>query len=165
MRPRTFKSRRGFTLLELVLVLLLMCICVAIAAPSLRGFWHGSRIKDAGDQIMAVTRWSRTQAISDGTIYRLNMDPSGNSYWLTMQSAEGFIRVPNEFGREYGLPDDARIDLMKLDGSAADHVDFFPNGRTEPSSIKISASGQNDIVLTCPTPTETFMLMNNGVPQ
>src|SRR6266480_902943 len=164
MRRSRKQFRRGFTLLELVLVLLLLCICVATAAPSLRGFWHGSRIKDAGDQVMAITRWSRTQAISDGTIYRFNLDANGVSYWLTMESAEGFVRVPNEFGREFGLPDDARIELMKLDGSSADHIDFFPNGRTEPSSIKISASGQSDIVLTCPTPTETFMLMNNGVP-
>ncbi len=63
MRRSRKQFRRGFTLLELVLVLLLLCICVATAAPSLRGFWHGSRIKDAGDQIMAITRWSRTQAI------------------------------------------------------------------------------------------------------
>ena len=160
-RPR-FKSRSGFTLLEMVLVLLILTIVVAMAAPSLRGFWHGSRIKDAGDQIMAVTRFARTQAISDGTVYRLNIAPDGDGYWLTMQSAEGFTQLPSEFGRQYDLPDDARIQLMKLDGSGADHVDFFPNGRTEASSIKLSASGQNDIVLTCPTPTETFLLMNNG---
>jgi type II secretion system protein H len=154
-RPKHF--RPAFTLMELVLVLLILTIAMAIAAPSLRNFWKGNRVKDAGEQLAYITRLARTQAISDGAVYRLGIDANGTGYALYVQQAEGFVLIPSN---NFALPEETRVEVTKADGSAADHIDFFPNGRTEPASIRLSAAGYNDIILTCPSPTETFSLVS-----
>jgi len=141
-------------------VLLLITIVMAIAAPSLRNFWKGNRVKDAGDQLAYITRLARIQAASDGATYRLGIDPNGTGYALYVQQAEGFVIIPSN---NYKLPDDTRVEVTKRDGSSADHIDFFPNGRTEPGTIRLMAAGYNEIVLTCPSPTEMFSIVGGGV--
>ena len=132
------RRRSAFTLMELVLVLMLITIAMAIAAPSLRNFWKGNRVKDAGDQLAYIARLARTQAISDGAVYRLVIDADGKGYALYVQQAEGFTLIPSD---NFALPEETHLELTKSDGSAADHVDFFPNGRTEPASIRLTAAG------------------------
>jgi type II secretion system protein H len=157
MKRRSKHLRPAFTLMELVLVLLILTIAMAIAAPSLRNFWKGNRVKDAGEQLAYITRLARTQAISDGAVYRLGIDANGAGYALYVQQAEGFVLIPTN---NFALPEETRLEVTKADGSAVDHIDFFPNGRTEPASIRLSAAGYNDIVLTCLSPTETFSLVS-----
>jgi type II secretion system protein H len=156
MNQRTRNLRSGFTLMELVLVLVIITIAMAMAAPSLRNFWKGNRVKDAGQQLAYITRLARTQAISDGTTYRLGIDQGGNGYALYVQQAENFVLIPSN---NFSLPEEMVVEVTKADGSSSDHIDFFPNGRTEPGSIRLSAAGYNDIVLTCPSPTEMFSLV------
>jgi type II secretion system protein H len=155
MKRKLLKPRSAFTLLELVLVLLILTIIMAMASPALRNFWRGNRVKDAGDQIVYITRLARTQSISDGAVYRLGIDANGTGYALYVQQAEGFVLIPSN---NFALPEEAHVEVTKADGTAADHIDFFPNGRTEPASIRLSAVGQNDIVLICPSPTEMFSI-------
>jgi Tfp pilus assembly protein FimT len=142
--------------MELVLVLVIITIAMAIAAPSLRNFWKGNRVKDAGEQLAYITRLARSQAISDGAVYRLGIDQGGAGYGLYVQQAEGFVLIPSN---NFALPEETRVEVSKADGSASDHIDFFPNGRTEPGTIRVLAAGYNDIVLTCPSPTEMFSLV------
>jgi type II secretion system protein H len=156
MNRRTRHFRAAFTLMELVLVLLILTIAMAMAAPSLRNFWKGNRVKDAGEQLSYITRLARTQAISDGAVYRLGIDPNGTGYALYVQQAEGFVLIPSN---NFALPEETHVEVSKADGSAADHIDFFPNGRTEPATIRLMAAGYNDIVLMCPSPTEMFSLV------
>jgi len=156
MNRRTRHFRSAFTLMELVFVLVIITIAMAMAAPSLRNFWKGNRIKDAGEQLSYITRLARTQAISDGAVYRLGIDPNGTGYALYVQQAEGFVLIPSN---NFALPEEAHVEVSKADGSSADHIDFFPNGRTEPATIRLSAAGYNDIVLMCPSPTEMFSLV------
>src|SRR5437764_10321774 len=96
MKQRSKHFRSAFTLMELVLVLLILTIAMAIAAPSLRNFWKGNRVKDAGEQLSYITRLARTQAISDGATYRLGINQGGTGYALYMQQAEGFVLIPSD---------------------------------------------------------------------
>ena len=159
-RPR-FKSS-GFTLLELVLVMLVLTIVMAMAAPSLTHFWRGSRLRDSAEQVVAVTRYARTQAISDGTVYRFNIDPQSRSYFLTMREGEQFVRTGTEFGREFTFPLETQIELSRIDGQTPDHIDFFPTGRSELATIRVSASGEQDILIGCATPTELYAVISDG---
>jgi type II secretion system protein H len=155
MKRPSKQFRSAFTLMELVLVLMLITIAMAIAAPSLRNFWKGNRVKDAGDQLSYITRLARTQAISDGAVYRLGIDPNGDGYALYVQQSSGFVLIPSD---NFALPEDAHVEVTKSDGSGADHIDFYPNGRTEPAQIRLSAPGYSDIILICPSPTEMFTI-------
>src|SRR5256885_8025585 len=111
-RPKQFRS--AFTLMELVLVLLILTIAMAMAAPALRNFWKGNRVKDAGEQLAYITRLARTQAISDGAVYRLGIDQGGAGYALYVQQSEGFMLIPSN---NFALPEEAHVEVTKADGS------------------------------------------------
>ena len=111
MLNRRSHSRRGFTLIELILVMAVLCIVVGLAAPSLTGFGRGRRATDAAAQIVSLARWARSQAITQGVVYRLNLNPAEGSYWLTVQQPDGtFGELLEEIGGVFTLPEDIRLD-------------------------------------------------------
>src|SRR6185503_3394053 len=93
------RSHSGFTLWELILVMVIITLALAMAAPSLGGWGRAAKLRDTGDQFLAVTRWARSQAIADAQIYRLNLDTSAGTYWLTTQQGEQFVELGNSFGQ------------------------------------------------------------------
>src|SRR5437762_2074672 len=132
-------AHSGFTLLELILVMVIACTALAIAAPSLSGWSHGAKMRDAADQFIAVTRWAHLQK---DNVYRLTIDQQNGSYQLTVKTANAFAEVQNSWGRAFALPDGVHIALVKdqpapastaQNQSAADDnglsIDFFPTGR------------------------------------
>jgi type II secretion system protein H len=162
---RAGHGRRGFTLLELVLVMVLMAIALAAVAPDLRGFYQGSRLKNGATQLVAMTDWCRTQAVTTGRVHRLNFDGSG--YHVTAQDLEQyggqFVPIGSDFGRAFLPPDQMRMTLTRDDGQAGDHVDFFPDGRTEAAVFQISRQdGRDAIRVICLTPTERFHVANEN---
>ena len=133
-------SGGGFTLLELVLVMLIVCTLLAIAAPSLRGFFASRETKDAAAQIIALTNLAQTQAISQGRVYRLNLDLEEGTYWLTVQEEGVFCALNNEFGRLFSLPNEtvAKLEMEATPQSVtSNYIEFYPEGRCQTGSIRL----------------------------
>jgi prepilin-type N-terminal cleavage/methylation domain-containing protein len=160
VRHRHFRHR-GFTLLELVLVLLILCIALAAAAPALTGWGHASKVRDAGDQFLAVARWARTAALADAQVYRLNVDSRSGTYWLTTQNGTQFVPLGSEFGRIFNVPDGFAIAMTTFgqdQQQTLSAVDFLPNGRTTPARVRIGKTDGDAVDLECPSPAEGFRL-------
>jgi type II secretion system protein H len=152
---------RGFTLLELVLVMIILCIALAAAAPSLTGWGRASKVRDAGDQFLAVTRWARTQALADSQVYRLNVDSKTGTYWVTVQDGQRFVPPGSEFGRVFSIPDGFAIAMttwQQEQQQPLSSVDFLPTGRTEPARVRIGRDDANAVDIECPSPAEGFRL-------
>jgi len=164
-RQHRSSGRRGFTLLELVLVLLILCIAAAVSAPSLVGWGRASAVRDAGDQFLSVARWARTQALADSTVYRLNVDASTGTYWVTVQQGMNYVPPGNEYGRVYSVPDGFSIAMTTIgqdQQQALSAVDFLPTGRTQPARVRIGRSDNDAVNIECPTPAEGFRLADSG---
>lgn len=153
------RQPRAFTLLELVLVMVVVCVALAMAAPSMRSFWSARKDDDAAAQLLALTRWARSAAIIDGRIYRLTIDSRENTYRLTMQDYDEFVELGREFGRLFTLPEESRIVVERLDGSAAAFIDFFPSGRADPAVIRITGFRGEELRVVSESPTEPFRLV------
>jgi type II secretion system protein H len=156
MNPRPRHS--GFTLIEVILVMVIVCIVLAMAAPALNNWNRGSHQRDAADQILALTRYARTQAIADATVYRFNLDTQTNQYWLTRLDGQQFVDLGNSFGQKFSAPDDARLDLTDDQNQSIDHIDFFSNGRTQPARLRLTATNGDITDIQCSTPAEGFQL-------
>jgi len=161
----TYRPRRhlpgAFTLIELILVLVILSTALAIAAPSLRGWARGSKLRDAADQFQAVTRWARAQAIAESQTYRLNV--VDGRYWLTAQEGLEFVPVMSDFGAQFVMPDGASITMTQRDQSQPlEFVTFYPTGRTTSPAIVRLADDRGTYDFVCDTPAEGFRRLKPG---
>lgn len=144
----------AFTLIELVLVLAMLTMVMALAAPSLRGWGHGSRLRNASDQLMTATRFARAQAISTAVVHRLEVDPSGTAFRVIPQDPEA-APPPAAYANPVQLPSGLAVQIERPDG-AANTIDFHPNGRITPGVIRLLADWGETVVIQAQTPADSF---------
>jgi Tfp pilus assembly protein FimT len=150
------------TLLELILVMLILSTVLAIAAPSLRGFFTSRRVDDAAAQILALTQLARSQAISEGIVYRLNFETRDRTYWLTAQKAGVFESLDTEFGQVYMLPKDINLELEDIEHKDKDtFLAFTPQGTVTAGTVRLIDQGGRVLEVTCPTVTESFSIVES----
>jgi prepilin-type N-terminal cleavage/methylation domain-containing protein len=156
---RQLDKNRGMTLLELILVLVILSTVLAMAAPSLRGFFTSRRGDDAAAQILALTQFARSQAISEGLIYRLNFDTREQTCWLTVQKAGTFERLETGFGKAYLVPKDLVIELEDVEQEDREvYLEFTPYGTVTPGMIRLIDRRGRALEIACPTVTESFSI-------
>ncbi len=165
MNERTIQTRPAFTLLELILVIVILSTVLAMAAPSLRGFFASRQIHDAAAQILALTQLASSQAVSQGTTYRLNFDPTEGLYWLTARQGGAFEELGTEFGREFSLPRDTTVELAGAGEDAEiEYVVFTPQGTCTPATITLTDRRGEQVRLVCPSATEAFSIVEGEAP-
>ena len=154
-------QRKGMTLLELILVMLILSTVLAMAAPSLRGFFASRRIDDTAAHLLALTQYARSQAISEGIVYRLNFDTRDRTYWLTAQKAGVFESLHTEVGQVYTLPKDIKLELEDIEQKDRDvFIAFTPHGTMTDGTIRLIDQGGRTLEITCPSVTESFSIVN-----
>jgi prepilin-type N-terminal cleavage/methylation domain-containing protein len=155
---RAPRSDAGFTILELVLVMVIICSVLGAAAPSLRGFFISRRTHDTASRILSLTRLARSQAVSEGRIYRLVLDSHQGHYQLLLHGQEGLQEVGSSLGREFGLPDGTRMEVDVAGAPGRDYLDFFPDGRSEPANIVLTDIKGGVVTIRCLAPAELFAI-------
>jgi prepilin-type N-terminal cleavage/methylation domain-containing protein len=158
-------QHRGFTLFEIILVMVILCIAMAVAAPSLRGWSHGARLRDSADQFLAAARFAHTKAIADCKTYRLYVDPHAGTYWVTVQEGEQFLNVGSDFGRVFQVADGVQMQVTSPEAnSAVEFIEFYPSGRSMPAVARFSDE-MASINVTCRSPAEGFRIDRNAPQQ
>jgi len=148
------------TLLELILVLIILSTVLALAAPSLRGFFASRRIDGAAAQGLALTQWARSQAVSEGIVYRLNFDTRDATYWLTAQKAGAFELLDTELGQVYRLPKDIELELEDIEQKDKEvFLAFTPYGTVTAGLIRLTDRAGRVVEVSCPSVTETFSIV------
>jgi prepilin-type N-terminal cleavage/methylation domain-containing protein len=163
---RTTPRIAAFTLLELVMVMLLLCIAAAIAVPSMRGFGEGQRIKGCAAQIISLAQFARSEAITRGVPYRLNVDPGTGTFWLTAERDGVFQSLSEGIGRVFAAPDDVTIEWFGQPPAGEGqfpYVEFLPTGRTNAAAefvLRDTRGGVSEVA--CLSPAEPFRTRTPG---
>ena len=161
MAKRHSSSRPAFTLLELVLVLVVIAIALGVAAPSLRGWSHGARLRDTAEQFMTLARQARTQAIAKAQVHRLTLDSGKGRCVVSAQDGQQWMELDRGMGGSFDIPEGVTIQMTDPQGARRDFIEFYPNSRTQAVRVRFSmADGQVDIE--CTTPTEGFRVLASG---
>jgi len=77
------RSRGGFTLMELMVVLTILVLLAALTAPAFTRQYHEAKLRSAARDLVALMNYGRSQAVVEGTTYRLNIDRDGGRLWIT----------------------------------------------------------------------------------
>ena len=125
---------RGFTLIELIFVMALLAGVMAMAAPQLSRFVQGRDLREESRRFLALTRYARSEAVSQGIPMSLWIEPVGNRYGLRPLIALGDTRRANILytlaeGIEFLIEDGA------LDDEGEATIRFWPDGDIEEGSL------------------------------
>ncbi len=152
----------GFTLLELILVLAVISVVLTLCTPVLRGFFESRQTSDAAQNLLAMTKWARSQAVTRGSPCRLNFDTNAGCYWLTVQDGGRFVPIRTDIGRRFQLPAGADVRLI-IDGNEAlgDSccIQFGPTGRSDQAIIEIRGCQGDQYQVKCLSPCEPFRVI------
>ena len=117
----------GFTLIELLVVLTILVIMAALVAPSFTRQYHMAKLNSAARTMVALMQYARSQAVVEGTTYRLNVDQQNQRLWITCYEApeEGedgqgdqFAADESVLGASRKLPTDVLIRELALGDEA-----------------------------------------------
>ena len=137
--PRTNVERPGaaaFTLIELILVMALMLIVIAITAPSLSHFFRGRNLDSEANRFLALTRYARSRAVSEGVPMLLWLDPVQRTYGLT----EEYSFTPrDEKAVTYRLEPDVELQLDQRGVSVAQPSQSLPGTLSLAAGIHLVA--------------------------
>lgn len=160
MRSLQRTKSHGFTLIELVLVMVIAAVAMAIVIPTLSHSVQGRRCGDIAAQVCALAGYARTEAISQGTAYRLNFDPAGHEFWLTMQQGGEFVELGEEFGRHFAVPPELTISTdLQTQGDGL-YIQFTPDGRCDPGTITVRDDRNSQVQVSCLSATETYRVVD-----
>lgn len=154
------RTTSGFTLLELVLVLAVLAATFAAVAPMLSGFTRGRKVEDTARQFVALTKWARCQAVSDGAVYELVIDPKAGTWGLRVEDGDTFSEVASPLGKVYSAPEEVHIetDIPVVGGQQA--IVFDPSGRSDVASVRFV--GVNSVIeVSCDAPIDEFHVIAN----
>jgi prepilin-type N-terminal cleavage/methylation domain-containing protein len=159
------QKSRAFTLMELILVMLIAATALAIAAPHVGGWSRGARLRNCAEEFVRMTRLARSRAVTDAAVYRIQLDTATVNFKLLVQQGTEFVDVQKSLGRNAAPLKNATIELVRmgteLTDSAADSIDFYPTGRTQPMRIIITDDAGHKIGIECATPAEDFRVVTS----
>jgi Tfp pilus assembly protein FimT len=152
--------------MELILVMLIAATALALAAPRLTGWSRGARLRSCGEEFVRMTRLARARAVSDATVYRILIDSQTVNFKLMRQQGTEFVDVQETLGRNVVPLTNAKIEVVRntadmlATGSAADAIDFFPSGRTQPMQIRLTNELGHTVNIECKSPAEDFQIVS-----
>jgi prepilin-type N-terminal cleavage/methylation domain-containing protein len=150
---------RAFTLMELILVMTIIVIATAMVAPSMVSFAAGRDNSNTATLIVSLANYARTQSISQGRTYRLNVDPGKGLIFLTAGSAGVFSEMNDDFGQEFPISSGAKMETDIKPATDGQYVEFDSNGRCEPGKIWLTDRYGRTIEVACDSPTELFRIV------
>ena len=179
--------KKGFTLLELLLVMLIVAVAMGITAPRL-GLFTGSRhIVNTSARFVALSDYARTQSVSEGRTYRLNIDRDRGAYWLTAEDDGVYQRLGSDMGKDFLLPHGVKIESVEFAYDTEDvsvpglrmpgryyedtegeddnkeYISFSPEGYAMPALLRLSDSRGNVLEIACRYPSDRFRVEEPSV--
>ncbi len=91
----------------------ILTLVMAAIAPSLRGFGVSRSANDTANLIVTVANYARTQAATEGNVYRLNFDPAAGQFWLTVAGDNGAFDAPtrSDWGKKFDVAAGLKMDV------------------------------------------------------
>lgn len=127
----------AFTLIEFILVMALLSIVMALSAPALSRFFRQRHLEEEATRFVALTEYSRNEAISQGVPMVVWVDPVAQEYGL--EPRVGFPVTPGRC-RQFTLHRDVEFSLdyggrVGRDG-VVEAAEFAPDGFLELESVE-----------------------------
>ncbi len=103
------RSRRAFTLIELILVMAILVMMVAVSAPTLANFFSGRSLDYEARRLLALTRQAQSRAVSEGMPMDLWVDAAQGAYGVTVEPT---YETSDPKASDFTLDKNVQIDVI-----------------------------------------------------
>jgi type II secretion system protein H len=155
---RLQRSHAAFTLIELMLVMVVIAFAAAMVVPLLGNSAKGRRAGDNAAQIVSLTQYARSQAVSLGKTCRVVLDLEARSYAIAVQDTEGFVVLDNW---TFYLPEGVWLETDIPEQQDGVYIEFKPTGRTDPATIRVRDENGAVVEVVCESATEMFHVVDS----
>jgi type II secretion system protein H len=150
---RTKDKQSGFTLIEVLLVVLVISLIAGVGGGIYTGTYKGLLVEKAARNFLLTAKYARIMAIEQQKRYELNLDVSGNRFYLTTMelneetSQAGRVIVRDAYCKPVLFEGDVRFEDIKItpigvettekDEEEEQQIVFLPNGTAQKALIQI----------------------------
>ena len=78
------KTRRAFTLIELIFVLALLAIVATFVATRMNAFFRGRALNEEARRMLSLLQYGQSRAVSEGVPISFWVDPKTSTYGLSI---------------------------------------------------------------------------------
>ena len=146
--------RSGFSIIELVVVLMVGSVLTSIAITEFNGVSGRFAVKGARQTLMSMHARARMQAVEMGQTVKLNIDPVGDSIWL---SRGAVVLDVVDFGEEFNLD-------VQTSSDAEIQVCMNPRGFADTGCNNFNAPVTVTFVLTSDTSSVRILPLGQMAP-
>jgi len=146
--------RSGFSIIELVVVLMVGSVLTSIAITEFNGVSGRFAVKGARQTLMSMHARARMQAVELGQTVKLNIDPVGDSVWL---SRGAVVLDVVDFGREFNVD-------VQTSSNAEIRVCMNPRGFADTGCNNFNAPVTITFVLTADTTSVLILPLGQMAP-
>jgi prepilin-type N-terminal cleavage/methylation domain-containing protein len=82
------RTRRGYTLFEVLLVMAILVILAAITYPTLDSMYAGYKVQAAADEVRGAWASARARAVDEGRAYRFAVVPGKGNFRVAPDTAD-----------------------------------------------------------------------------
>jgi type II secretory pathway pseudopilin PulG len=129
------RRNNGFSLVELMVLVGIFTVLAGIAIPTFSSYVRNNRLATTIERMAADIQMTRSMAIANGQVYRLNASDAG--YTITDPLTGEVVR-----NRQFHSSLDLAINIS---------ADFFPWGMADPAVIVLLGNGNVRTINILPT--------------
>ncbi|MBI1747600.1 MAG: GspH/FimT family pseudopilin [Acidobacteria bacterium] len=132
-KPHRWRSRCGFSLIEIIVVIAIMSGAMVVAVGLSRHGLAGLHLKGSAHDVVATLRYAREQAVSRQSLFKVVFQVADNRLFLTDEL--------EQFRKPVALNTDVKFRRVRIDGLDVHNRDmvgevvFFPNGGSNSAEI------------------------------
>lgn len=160
------KSRRAFTLIEMVVVVVLIAVMAAMIIPEMKGSFDDALLRSTSRDLINVFDLASSRAVSLNQSCRVELDTQSGRYFVEREVRGGaqddYVPLKDVSGAEGRLdariavemspPDEASSDDNPPDNSATEPVSpsaisFYPDGTADAMEIRLRDQAGFQMVL------------------
>jgi len=131
-------KNNGFTMIEIMVVMIIIIILTGFSMVYFGGYAQRSQLESTTRDWMAHLSYARSQAVIEGTVYRINCDLDRQLYWITYQSDSSdtqgqFVNIDGPWGDEVSIDSTIKWSSLQLGTDSpletgVVNIDFTPRG-------------------------------------
>lgn len=119
-----FKSKVGFTFIEVLTALVIISIVSSIALPSLDNFFSSTRVEANAESFTSCLRKAKYSAIQQQALHRIIFHPDENEYKVQAYIPDIELGFPHSSDTNVSLLADAHDEYESLDWTSITDEDF-----------------------------------------